>query len=199
MNLSHICKIIGHCHSGFRCRVSGVSSRKVRAGLKPCMKLHKIWCHFQEVSHRRARGARRDCFKFSFSAFSRRGVGHMVDPMGRRLRTLRWTISFFFDFIRVGLKDRESIEKWTLGVKEVSAGRAILTDVVWYLANVSSGSAYIGNLGSNVIYAVSKESVDRAVSRLAQDYGWQPLLQCAVLGMVNRFIAFTSFRYSKIF
>jgi len=35
MNLSHICKIIGHCHSGFRCRVSGVSSRKVRAGLKP--------------------------------------------------------------------------------------------------------------------------------------------------------------------
>ncbi len=35
MDLSHICKIIGHCHLGFRCRVSGVSSKKVRAGLKP--------------------------------------------------------------------------------------------------------------------------------------------------------------------
>jgi hypothetical protein len=35
MDLCHICKIIGHCHSGFRCRVSGVSSKKVRAGLKP--------------------------------------------------------------------------------------------------------------------------------------------------------------------
>jgi len=35
MDLSHICKIIGHWHSGFRCRVSGVSSKKVRAGLKP--------------------------------------------------------------------------------------------------------------------------------------------------------------------
>jgi hypothetical protein len=34
MGLSHIGKIIGHCHSGFRCRVSGVSSKKVRAGLR---------------------------------------------------------------------------------------------------------------------------------------------------------------------
>jgi len=36
----------------------------------------------------------------------------------------------FSDFIRVGLKDRESIKKWTLGVKEVSAGSAVLTGVV---------------------------------------------------------------------
>ncbi len=34
MGLSHIGKIIGHCHSGFRCRVSGVSSKKVRVGLR---------------------------------------------------------------------------------------------------------------------------------------------------------------------
>ncbi len=35
MDLSLICKVIGHCHSGFRFLVSGVSSKKVRAGLKP--------------------------------------------------------------------------------------------------------------------------------------------------------------------
>jgi len=40
------------------------------AGLKPCMKLHHIRCHFQEISHRRDRGDRRDYLKFSFSAFS---------------------------------------------------------------------------------------------------------------------------------
>jgi len=34
------------------------------------MKLHEIRCYFQEVSHRRARGDRRDYLKFSFSAFS---------------------------------------------------------------------------------------------------------------------------------
>jgi len=34
------------------------------------MKLHEIRSHFQEVSHRRARGDRRDYLKFSFSAFS---------------------------------------------------------------------------------------------------------------------------------
>jgi hypothetical protein len=41
-----------------------------------CMKLHEIRCHFQEVSHRRARRDRRDELKFSFSAFSHRGAGH---------------------------------------------------------------------------------------------------------------------------
>ena len=35
MDLCHIFKIIGLSHLGFRCRVSGVSSKKVRAGLKP--------------------------------------------------------------------------------------------------------------------------------------------------------------------
>jgi hypothetical protein len=47
------------------------------------MKLHEIQCHFQEVSHRRARGDRRDYLKFSFSAFSHRGVG--TRPYGFRL------------------------------------------------------------------------------------------------------------------
>jgi hypothetical protein len=35
-----------------------------------CMKLHNTRCHFQEVSHRRDRGDRKDYLKFSFSAFS---------------------------------------------------------------------------------------------------------------------------------
>ncbi len=48
MDLSHICKIIGHSHLGFRFQVSGVSSEKVRAGLKPCMKLHEIRYHFKK-------------------------------------------------------------------------------------------------------------------------------------------------------
>jgi len=32
------CMEIGHWHSGFRCRVSGVSSKKARAGLKPMLR-----------------------------------------------------------------------------------------------------------------------------------------------------------------
>jgi hypothetical protein len=51
------------------------------------MKLHEIRCHFQEESHRRARGDRRDYLKFSFSAFSHRGVGYI--PYGFRLVELR--------------------------------------------------------------------------------------------------------------
>ena len=46
------------------------------------MKLHEIRCHFQKVSHRRARGERR---------------GYLIFFSQRSLRTLRWTISFFFD------------------------------------------------------------------------------------------------------
>jgi len=34
------------------------------------MKLQNNRCHFQEISHRRERGVRRDYLKFSFSAFS---------------------------------------------------------------------------------------------------------------------------------
>jgi hypothetical protein len=34
------------------------------------MKLHNNRCHFQEISHRRERGVRREYLKFSFSAFS---------------------------------------------------------------------------------------------------------------------------------
>jgi hypothetical protein len=41
-----------------------------------CMKLHEFRCHFQEESHHRARGDRRDYLKFFFSAVSHRGVGH---------------------------------------------------------------------------------------------------------------------------
>jgi hypothetical protein len=47
------------------------------------MKLHYIRFHFQEVSNHRARGGRREYLKFSFSAFSHRGVGHR--PYGFRL------------------------------------------------------------------------------------------------------------------
>ena len=56
------------CGSGFRFQYLASSC--------PRIKLHEIQCHFQEVSHRRARGDRRDYLNFFFSAFSHRGVGH---------------------------------------------------------------------------------------------------------------------------
>ena len=49
----------------FKSKIEDLAFKPLSEIAKPrtsCMKLHEIRCHFQEVSHRRVRGERRDYF-----------------------------------------------------------------------------------------------------------------------------------------